>query len=146
MTVRRATLADREDLIRLAHESWHDAPFHDVPQNEVQIHAAADWGLLNPNAGIWLLCNEHKLPIGVLGVLLTTHTFTGQKIGIQWWCWTRPESRNGSGLNLIKEAEKWAKARGAVALQLIAPSPRFRALCERLEYSPVEMMYQKELV
>ncbi len=146
MTVREATLADREHIRRLARESWPDAPFRDVPQNDAQIDAAITWGLTTPDAGLWLLCDGADLPIGVLGVLMTNHTFTSQRIAIQWWLWIRPESRNGSGLNLIKSAEKWAKERGAVALQLVAPSPRFRSLCERLEYAPVEMTYQKELV
>ena len=83
---------------------------------------------------------------GLLGVLFINHMFTGRRIGIQWWWWVQPSARNGSGLLLLKAAEKWAMEHGATALQLLAPSPNFRSLCERLDYRPIEMMYQKELV
>jgi GNAT superfamily N-acetyltransferase len=143
MTVREAAPADIETLRRLAYESWPDAPFRDVEPNDVRIIESAQWGLTNPDAKCWLL-EDDGVAVGVLGVLLTTHTFTGQRIGIQWWWWIRPEARNGSGLKLLKSAEEWAKANGAVALQLIAPSANLRSLCERLGYAPIEMMYQKD--
>jgi GNAT superfamily N-acetyltransferase len=145
MTVREASSADADTLERLAYEAWPDAPFHDVEPDQGQIRKAIAWAFAEPNARCFLLC-DGETAVGVLGVLLTTHSFTGQRIGIQWWWWIRTESRNGSGLKLLKSAEEWAKQNGAVALQLIAPSARFRSLCERLAFRPVEVMYQKELV
>lgn len=144
LTVREATLTDKDGICALALESWSDAPFRDVEPNVERIAQSAEWFLTSPDTGGWVLTDGEQI-IGVLGLLLTCHLFTGQKLAIEWWLWIRPEARNGSGLMLIKSAEKWAKERGASAIQLIAPSPTFRSLCERLGYAPIEMLYQKEL-
>ena len=145
MTVRELAPSDKTAIMDLALESWSDAPFrHETPDMD-RIGRATDWFICSPDAKGWLLCDGETVR-GLLGVLFTNHMFTGRRIGIQWWWWVQPGARNGSGLLLLREAEKWAKEHGASALQLLAPSPTFRSLCERLDYSPVEMMYQKELV
>jgi GNAT superfamily N-acetyltransferase len=145
MTVRELAPSDKPSILALALESWSDAPFRDETPNAERIEASADWFIGSADAKGWLLVDGETIR-GVLGVLFTNHLFTGRRIGIQWWWWVQPSARNGSGLLLLREAEKWAKEHGATALQLLAPSPAFRSLCERLDYNPVEMMYQKELV
>jgi len=142
--VREIAPSDKDAIMALALESWSDAPFHNETPDMARIEASTDWFLGATNAKGWLLC-DGEIVRGVIGIICTTHMFTGKPLGIQWWLWVQPLARNGSGLKLIQKAEEWGKANGLAALQLLAPSPNFRSLCERLNYRPVEMMYQKDL-
>jgi GNAT superfamily N-acetyltransferase len=48
-------------------------------------------------------------------------------------------------VRLLRDAERWARARGAEALELVAPNPRVELLYERLGYTPVERMFFRRL-
>jgi hypothetical protein len=144
MDVREVGPSDKSAILTLALESWPDAPFKTQIPNLDRIGLATDWFLSSQDAKGWIL-EEDGAARGVLGVILTTHMFTGQRLAIQWWWWCQPQARNGSGLKLLRALEKWAAESGISAIQLIAPTATFRSLCERLDYSPVEMTYQKDL-
>lgn len=83
--------------------------------------------------------------VGMLAVLLYTHYMSGVRKAIELVWWVDPDQRGAVGVRLLRDAEGWARAHGAEALELVAPSPRVEQLYDRLGYTPVERMYFRRL-
>jgi GNAT superfamily N-acetyltransferase len=60
-------------------------------------------------------------------------------------CWWVEPGHRGIGVRLYYALERWARARGAVALQMIAPTEAVAAIYRRLGYGAIETIYQKRL-
>lgn len=144
LTVRRAMRADADRIVDLGIETWPDAPFSQIPPNRGWMRQSIMRFLATSDAAGWLLWDGDAL-VGVLAVSLLEHWMTAQKIAVQWWWWIRPEHRNGQGLRLLREAERWAAANGATAMHLLAVNENFEALCQALRYNKLETTYTKEL-
>jgi GNAT superfamily N-acetyltransferase len=82
--------------------------------------------------------------VGMIGIFLFPHFLSGELVAGEVFWWVEPEHR-GEGIKLLREAEKQARERGAVKLQMIAPNPKVAALYERLGYEFVESAYQRTL-
>lgn len=144
LTVRLAEIADLDAIVELGIETWPDAPFSQLPPQRGWMRQSIARFLETRDAAGWLLCDGAEL-VGVLAVSLLDHWMTGQRIAVQWWWWIRPEHRNGQGLRLLREAESWAKSKGASAMHLLSINDNFDALCESLHYNKLETTYTKEL-
>lgn len=82
--------------------------------------------------------------VGMIGIFLFPHFLSGEMTAGEVFWWVEPEHR-GEGIKLLREAEKQARERGAVKLQMIAPTAKVAALYERLGYEFVESAYQRTL-
>lgn len=82
--------------------------------------------------------------VGMIAILQYAHYMSGVSKAIEVAWWVDPEAR-GIGLQLLREAERWARARGVESLELVAPNPRVELLYDRLGYVPVERMYTRRL-
>jgi GNAT superfamily N-acetyltransferase len=82
--------------------------------------------------------------VGMIGAVVYTQPISGDRIGGEMFWWVEPEHR-GQGMRLLACAEAWAKAKGAVCFQSIAPSDRTSRLYARLGYVLLETVYQKGL-
>lgn len=84
---------------------------------------------------------------GMLGVMVYRHHMSDELIASEVFWWLDPSHR-GYGIWLLKRAEKWAQAQGAVRMQMMHPAskPRVGDIYERIGYQRVEISYQKDLV
>jgi len=94
--------------------------------------------------GICLLIEERGDVCGMICIVLFPHFISGELTAGEVAWWVDPEHR-GSGIKLVREAEKRAKEAGAKRLQMIAPTAQVGAVYERLDYEFVESAYEKTL-
>jgi GNAT superfamily N-acetyltransferase len=101
--------------------------------------------LLNPNAAIFVAARGARL-IGMIGVLGYVHPMSAETCAGELFWWLDPAQR-GAGGWLLRRAESWARAYGAVSLQMIAPSdnPKVGRMYESLGYEEVERAFHKRL-
>jgi len=85
--------------------------------------------------------------IGMVGALRFDHPLSGDSMVSELFFWAEPAARGMTGVRLLKALEKWAKDRGAVACQMIAPHgyDRVAGLYEALGYRPLESAWMKRL-
>lgn len=81
---------------------------------------------------------------GMIALVAFEHPFSGERIASELVWWVEPEAR-GDGLRLLRAAEEWARATGAVRVQMVAPNDRVGALYERLGYAKLETYFQRSL-
>jgi len=114
-----------------------------IPENLPQMrHLAA--ALIDRPGGVVLVADRAGTLCGLLGLLVYPHYLSGEMVGGELFWWVNPEAR-GIGLRLLRHAEMFARAHGAAAIQMIAPTPEVEALYTRLGYQPVERLYQRRL-
>jgi GNAT superfamily N-acetyltransferase len=82
--------------------------------------------------------------VGMIGIVLFDHFFSGERMAGEVFFWIEPEHR-GDGVRLLREAEKWAKRSGALRMQMISPNDRVSHFYERCGYGFVEASYQRTL-
>lgn len=93
-----------------------------------------------------LLVSEDVYVRGMIGIFLFHHPMSGELTASETFWWIDPESRGGGdGVRLMRDAENWARERGAVRMQMIAPDDRVGEFYRRLGYGEVETTWQKEL-
>ena len=103
--------------------------------------SAATLAMMIESPNMLLLVEEH----GVIGVILFKHPFSGELVASETFWWVDPEHR-GAGIRLMREAERWARERGAVKMQMGEPAGSAMArFYERVGYAPIESTYQREL-
>lgn len=96
----------------------------------------------NPDGAIFVSGNGSVT--GMIAMLIYEHPFSGERMASEMAWWVEPEAR-GSGVKLLRAAEEWARERGAVAVQMVAPTERVGALYSRLGYKAFETSYQRRL-
>ena len=81
---------------------------------------------------------------GMILVLLHTHFLSGEQMAGEVAWWVEPDAR-GTGLRLLRAAERWAREHGAVKFQMIAPTPDVERIYQARHYAKVETTYQLTL-
>jgi GNAT superfamily N-acetyltransferase len=91
-----------------------------------------------------LLVEDKGKPVGTLGGLLFRHPLSGQAFFSELFWWIEPGLR-GNGRALPKQAEQWARERGATYSIMVSPEERVSRLYEKLGYTKLEEHYIKRL-
>jgi GNAT superfamily N-acetyltransferase len=94
--------------------------------------------------GGMLVSDRDGCVVGMLGYILFPHFLSGETVASEVCWWVEPEYR-GEGLKLLRAAETHAKERGAVHMQMIAPSDQVASIYQRCGYQFVEAAYQRTL-
>lgn len=82
--------------------------------------------------------------VGMIGLFVHPHPFTGQRTATEMFWWIDPEAR-GPGMRLLRAAETWARRAGAATLQMVAPDPAVERFYERVGFTRVETSYTRRL-
>lgn len=84
--------------------------------------------------------------VGMLGLLVFAHPWSGARVGTEAFWWLDPLHR-GYGVYLLRRGLRWLKERGAESLTMMAPvdKPRVAEIYERLGFERVEVIYQKAM-
>lgn len=84
--------------------------------------------------------------IGMLGLVVYEHPFSGDIVAVEAFWWLHPE-RRGHGAFLLRKGEKWARAKGAIRMDLMQPcdKPRVGEIYQALGFSAIEITWRKNL-
>lgn len=142
--IRAATAADVPALVamgcRFLAETSYGARLRCDPVHMTHFALA----LLQHHDGHIFVAEQDGHPVGMLAVQCFLHPYSGDRYAAELWWWVNPEAR-GHGLRLLRAAEVWAKAHGAVKLHMIAPTDTIGHLYARRGYVPLETTYERSL-
>lgn len=104
--------------------------------------------LLAHDHGAVFVATYNGTVVGMIGLLVFEHPITGAATASELFWWMEPEyrGRGGSGVKLLKRAERWARDAGARTVHMIAPTPEIETLYRRLGYGYLEATYQRTFV
>ncbi len=149
LTTRLAGEGDLDALTDLM-IAFRQEHLRDQPLNIPQIRQTIQWGLgMSPDVFITVAGEGDARPpiVGWIMIALVTSPWTGERVAGEMVWYVRPEARHGVGLGLLYDAEREAKQRGAVRMQMIhlstAPDPR--GIYARLGYTPTDVTYERIL-
>lgn len=140
--IRPATHLDVNALVEMGRQFLLTTPYrHLIAENPEQM-AVLVGQLIDHATGVVLVADHDGALTGMIGLLVTAHHLSAEPIAMEafWWS-TTP----GDGVRLLRSAEQWATARGAVAMQMVAPDDRVGALYARMGYDLIERGYMRRL-
>lgn len=133
-------------LVRMAHRFLSaDGPYvgrFTVDDAKVSALAAQ---MIGPQH-LALLAMQDARPVGMFGMFLFDHPITGEAIAAELCWWMEPEARGGkAAIQMLRMAEAWARARGASAIEMIAPDERVASFYSKVGYERTDVHYRKTL-
>jgi len=141
--IREATPADTPRLVEMGERFLTQTVYRGrVTVNPEQM--AATVTLMRGEVGKIFVLEIDGAVVGMIGLLIFLHPIAGEVTVSEVFWWVEPEHRGG-GIRLLKRAEQWARAAGAVKLMMIAPTADIGQLYLRLGYEPLETTYQRTL-
>ena len=144
--IRLATMEDVPRIVAMGVEFLNGSSYQSVfLENADQIRALAERIIGSEDGDVLLSVNASGSVVGMIAMIAFDHFISGQRAAGEVVYWVEPRERGSSGVRLLKAAEQWAKAHGAVFIQMIAPTPRTEMLYERLGYAPIERIFQRAL-
>lgn len=147
MTVREARIEDLEKIVEMARRFLHEGPYATELADNPEHALAFTRAFLNiPNASL-LVADCEGVAVGVFGLMVYPHLFSGETTGVELIWYVEPEHRPGGiALKLLAEAEKIAREKGCKRMQLTAPSEEIGNLYKYCGgYKKVEVCYQRKL-
>lgn len=143
--IRKATMDDMPRLIQMGRHFIGQTGYQrHIAANDIQMQVLAHHLMTNENTTIFAFERDGEL-IGMLGCMIFDHPVSGEKIASEVFWWVEPESR-GVGFDLLRQFEKWAKAKGAAKMQMGAPAgTTVGKFYERLGFLEVETLYQRDV-
>lgn len=144
MTIRLATPADLDAIVTLGEHFLAESTYRPVlAKNPAQMRALATRLIETDDGDIFVAARDETL-LGMFGAFVFAHPISGELVASEVFWYVDPVWR-GVGLRLLYAAQRWARARGAVVLQLIAPTPDVATLYEKLGYIRIETLYQRRI-
>jgi GNAT superfamily N-acetyltransferase len=144
MSVRVATLLDVPRIVEMGSDFLRESEYRSVfLENPSQIQTLATQLIIGEHGMVFLLERADRV-VGMIALVAYDHFISGQRVVGEVVYWVEVSAR-GLGLRLLRAAEKWAKKKGAVLIQMISPSARTDALYMRLGYAPIERTFQRAL-
>lgn len=145
IAIRRASWQDTDAIVALGAAFLASSGYAaQIAYNPAHMgHLVA--GLLGrPDAAIFVSETDGQI-VGVIGVALFDHAMSGERAATEVTWYVHPAHR-GQGLKLLRAAEEWARAHGAMIFQVTAPTPDLAVLYPRLGFEYVETAFQKRFV
>jgi GNAT superfamily N-acetyltransferase len=144
MTIRPGTAEDLPAIVAMGRDFLAASPYAPhFAENQVQMQALATQLIAADTAAI-LVAEQDGAIVGMLGIIASPHFISGEMTAGEVFWWVDPAHRGG-GVRLLRAAEAWAQARGAVAMQMIAPNDRVGEFYERVGYQPIERTFIRRL-
>lgn len=145
-TLRDAVAADVPRLQQMFAEFVASTQYARYVGNDPAYSSGLLERLIANDDGTIIVAEREGLIIGMLGLLVFQHPMSGRWVATEAFWWLDPQHR-GYGVYLLRRGERWAKAKGARTLSLMAPAdkPRVAEIYEALGYERVEITFQRDL-
>jgi len=146
MLIRRADFCDMDALIAMALRFQMTSTYAEHLRATPETFRTLVMNLLSHvGAAIWV-ADRDGVPVGMIAAMLYVQPMSQEWIGREICWWMEPEARGGrTALKLIRTAECWAKERGAVVFQMMAPNAEVGRFYEALHYHPIETHYMRRI-
>ncbi len=145
MTIRPAVLEDVPTLVEMGRHFLADSPYAAVfAHSPEQMTELATKLLTIGDDATVLVVEDAGVLTGMLGLVCAPHFISGERMAGEVFWWVEPHART-SGVRLLKAGEQWARDRGAVAMQMIAPDDHVAGFYERVGYALLERSYVRRL-
>jgi GNAT superfamily N-acetyltransferase len=93
-----------------------------------------------------LLSEENGKIVGLLGMLIVAHPFSGEVTASELIWFMEAEARKGGdGIKLLWEAERVARELGAKKFQVASPTEAIGKIYTRFGFRQIEVTYLKSL-
>jgi GNAT superfamily N-acetyltransferase len=142
--IRDATLEDVAAIVGMGQRFIAGTPYARAIEGRPSKMAAFVERLITEPDGAIFVSEYGGVLVGMIGMVLFEHPFSGERVGSEMFWWVEPEHR-GIGIRLYKRAETWAIAAGAAVIHMIAPTPDVAQLYTRLGFEYVEATYQRRV-
>ncbi len=146
-TYREATADDLPRVVAMFAEFVATSQYRHYVGNDPRHSAAMIQTLIDdPDRALFVVDDAEVGVIGMLGLLIFTQPFSGERVASELFWWLDPAHR-GHGGWLLKRGESWARAHGAIRMSMMAPvdKPRVAETYEKLGYAEVERIFQRDL-
>jgi len=144
-TFREATATDVPRLAEMFERFRAEGPYAAYGPAQPEVSTALIELLITHEDGVILVTARDDRLVGMLGVMVSAHPWTGERMATELFWWLEPEYR-GDGAWLLRRAEHWAEGKRAVRLLMVSPqNPTVDRIYEALGYAPVETSWQKSL-
>lgn len=144
--IRKAITKDVNGLIDLGMSFFVNSEYKQFVNAKEDCLRTMFESIIESEDGVWLVCEIGERLVGMIGVKLFQHPYSGDPYAYELAWWVEPEVRSlGVGLKLLMAAEEWAKEHGALFMNMVAPNNSIERLYGRLGYSPVERYFQKSI-
>ena len=145
MRIREATAEDVDRLVEMGCAFLEASAYAGrIRKNPAQMAALIEQ-LIGMETGAVLVAERHAEPVGMIGLIVYPHSISGDLTGAELFWWVNPEARGRTGIALLRAAERWAKDRGAQQMLMIAPNKDVEQLYAALQYTPLEVTYERTL-
>lgn len=145
MSIRIASERDLERIVELGSRSLVDGPYAGIIKDNPD--CAREFAARVLSGGTVLLGEEDGQVVGLVGFIVADHHFSGQRYAAELMWYVEPEHRKGGiAMQLMWEAEKLAKDKGAESMIFTAPNDSVASLYKRFGYEQLEVVYSKSLV
>lgn len=146
MIIREATLADVPDLVAMGLAFRASTGYAQIiAENAAQMEETAKRLIAQDDAAIFVSENREGTTTGMIGLQLFMHHISGALTCGEVMWYVRPDHR-GSGVRLLVQAENWARAKGAVTIQMIQPvGTNVDEIYTAMNYTAIEVAWHKRL-
>lgn len=136
--IRRATSADIPRIVEMGGQ-FIETTFPAAMTFNGPAIATLTQQLIDGHDGVVFVAERDGKVTGMIALITMRQPMTDELLAVElvWWV----ETHGRDGLQLLSEAEHWARANGATKLQMIAPSERVCTLYERMGFEKVEVAY-----
>lgn len=152
MSLKLATLEDRDDVLRMCRSFFEVTPYASVcTYNDLKVDALLKLAhTSNYQECLFLLFEENGIPHGLIVGYATQTPFSDDLIAAELAWWVDPEYRGTKGsMELVLAYETWARKIGCKHITMsLLPSltnPKVEDYYEKLGYVKTEISYLKEL-
>lgn len=148
--IREATADDVPALVAMGQRFRNSTVYARRLRDNPEQMAETGLMLIHSDDGLLLVADRGGAPIGMIGVLVFPHHLSGERTAGELFFWVDPEYR-GYGVRLLRQAERWARERGATTMQMIAPvvidepDDDVGPFYARVGYHALEVAYEKDL-
>lgn len=149
LTARTFREATSEDLPRLCELFEHfraNSPYAQYGPAHPEVSTELIAKLIVHEDAVIIVMTRDDSIVGMIGLLVSDHPWTGERMATELFWWLEPDDR-GRGVWLLRRAEKWAVAHGAIRLIMVSPEYGVNAelIYRALGFAPVEISWQKPL-
>jgi GNAT superfamily N-acetyltransferase len=147
VTLRRpATRADVDGIVAMGERFRAQSAYASiVVWNPEQIRALTERLIDGAPESVVLVAECCGDLVGMLAALVYDHHISGARVAGEVVWWVDPDQRGTLGIRLLKDAERWARSRGAETFEMIAPTARVEEIYFYLGYQPVERTFIRRL-
>jgi GNAT superfamily N-acetyltransferase len=141
--IREAVHADIPHLVVMGRHFLHASKYADHIVENPDAMFDLLLRLIDAEDGVVFVSGDDR-PRGMIGAHLFKHPISGEIMVSELFWWVEPDHR-GAGLPLMRALEDWARTRGAVKLQMVAPDDRTGRAYRGLGYTKLEEHFIKVL-